>query len=146
MLKRMAAEDSEADTASTTSNMSSEFENLRLDFSSPGTPAMASVFSGSSDGTATDRSASDARSSLSGDSSSRESRGSGSSKFSFHRRSSSHGSVDRQKQKEDGLSRWLTSGTVIYKSVGLGLMDLAVGMHLIKVASDKKIGFHISGF
>jgi hypothetical protein len=128
MLKRMAAEDSDADNQSTTSLDSTELENLRLDVSS-GTPSLASVFSGSDQ---------------SGDSGATP-HSQGSSIFSFHKRSSSRGSADRQK-KEDGMARWLSQGTVIYKSVGLGLMDLTVGLHLVKLAAEKKIGVHIPGF
>lgn len=71
-------------------------------------------------------------------------------KSGFHLpfRRSSHSSSEQsdKKKREDGLSRWLRDGTVIYKSVGLGLMDLVVGNHLIKVAAEKKMGTHIDGF
>ncbi|GAO16323.1 hypothetical protein UVI_02017100 [Ustilaginoidea virens] len=49
-------------------------------------------------------------------------------------------------KKEDGLARWLRDGTVVYKSVGLGLMDLVVGMHLVKLANEKNVGTQIEGF
>jgi len=71
------------------------------------------------------------------------------SPFSFHRRSSSQGSADRQKKKkdkEDALARWLAGGNVIYKSVGLGLMDLTVGMQLVGFAREKGVGSHVDGF
>ncbi|KAK8084711.1 hypothetical protein PG997_005982 [Apiospora hydei] len=63
------------------------------------------------------------------------------------RRSSSQGS-DRSKQQNqpDHLARWLTSGNVIYKSVGLGLMDLVVGTEIIRLAQEKGIGHHIENF
>jgi len=64
----------------------------------------------------------------------------------LHRRS---GSVDRQrekKKKNDALAKWLAGGNVIYKSVGLGLMDLTVGMHLVKFAREKGVGSHVEGF
>jgi hypothetical protein len=140
MLKRMALEDSEAESVSSGS-MSSEFETLKLEMS-PGTPAMSAVFPGP-DRTDTS-STSESRSSRSRESS--EATQSSGSKFSFTKRSSSHGSIDRQRKKEDSLARWLSHGTVIYKSVGLGLMDLAVGMHLIKVAAEKGMGIHIDNF
>jgi ornithine cyclodeaminase/alanine dehydrogenase-like protein (mu-crystallin family) len=35
---------------------------------------------------------------------------------------------------------------VVYKSVGLGLMDLVVGTHLIEVAQEKNVGTRIEGF
>ncbi|KAK3945615.1 putative ornithine cyclodeaminase [Diplogelasinospora grovesii] len=70
--------------------------------------------------------------------------------------SSSHGSstttteqkkqTKKKAQKEDQLSRWLQNGNVIYKSVGLGLMDLSVGLHMIRFAKEKGVGSHIEGF
>lgn len=132
MLQRLSLEEPETDSAS--SIASSEFERLDL---TPGTPAMSSVFS--SETTSSDT--------KSGSSFSRESSSPARRKSGFlHRRSSSHSSMERRKSKEDSLCRWLRDGTVIYKSVGLGLMDLAVGMHLIKVAAEKKVGDHIDGF
>lgn len=168
MLKRMALEDSEVESVSGSSIASSEFETLKLDFL-PGTSAMSSVFGGSSSGSGSgsgsgasggEQRASDAASTTTAVS--EQSRGrklssttttttptspGSSPRIPFAKqRSSSHGSADRQRRKEDSLSRWLSNGTVIYKSVGLGLMDLAVGMHLIKVAAEKGIGNHIGGF
>ncbi|KAL6352839.1 hypothetical protein LRP88_13312 [Fusarium phalaenopsidis] len=65
----------------------------------------------------------------------------------FHFRKGSNSSLDNEKgKKEDHLVRWLRDGTVIYKSVGLGLMDLVVGMHLVEVANEKHIGTRIEGF
>ncbi|KAM5377274.1 hypothetical protein ACJZ2D_005093 [Fusarium nematophilum] len=65
----------------------------------------------------------------------------------FHfRKGSSSSSENEKRKKEDHLVRWLRDGTVIYKSVGLGLMDLVVGMHLVEVANEKGIGTHIEGF
>lgn len=65
----------------------------------------------------------------------------------FHFRKGSSSSLDNEKgKKEDHLVRWLRDGTVIYKSVGLGLMDLVVGMHLVEVANDRDIGTRIEGF
>ncbi|RSL51478.1 hypothetical protein CEP53_008422 [Fusarium sp. AF-6] len=65
----------------------------------------------------------------------------------FHFRKGSNSSLDNEKRKkEDHLVRWLRDGTVIYKSVGLGLMDLVVGMHLIEVANEMHIGTSIEGF
>jgi hypothetical protein len=67
----------------------------------------------------------------------------------FHKRSGSSSSDSDKKTKketEDGLSRWLRDGTVVYKSVGLGLMDLVVGSHIVKVARAKNVGTQIPGF
>ena len=63
-----------------------------------------------------------------------------------HRRSSSSASVDRRKKKDDHSARWLQRGNVIYKSVGLGLMDLSVGLHLIGFAHEKGVGTRVEGF
>jgi len=49
-------------------------------------------------------------------------------------------------QGELGLKKWLESGNVIYKSVGLGLMDLCVGEDLISLARDRGIGTTIDDF
>ncbi|KAI5923419.1 UbiD family decarboxylase [Camillea tinctor] len=74
------------------------------------------------------------------------------SSFFHHRRTSSshHSSSDnkkqQQQQRDDHLARWLTSGNVIYKSVGLGLMDLVVGLEVVRLARQKRVGCHIEGF
>lgn len=117
--------------------MSSDMEKLDL---TPGSSAMSSVFS--SDNTSK-------RSSSPGRSPSRSNSGHGSGFFpSLHkRRTSSQGSVDRAKQtREDHLSRWLTTGNVIYKSVGLGLMDLVIGLEVVRLAREKGVGTHIENF
>lgn len=52
-----------------------------------------------------------------------------------------------EKEKhEDHLVRWLRSGNVIYKSVGLGLMDLVVGMEVVRLARVKGIGNLVENF
>ena len=47
---------------------------------------------------------------------------------------------------EHGLKRWLEGGNVIYKSVGLGIMDLCVGEDLVSLARDRGIGATIDDF
>jgi hypothetical protein len=64
----------------------------------------------------------------------------------FRKTSSNLSDRDKEKQKDDGLSRWLRDGTVVYKSVGLGLMDLVVGTRLVEIAKLKNIGTQIEGF
>ena len=44
------------------------------------------------------------------------------------------------------MSRWLCTGNVIYKSVGMGLMDLVVGGDLVKLAKEKGVGIVVDGF
>ncbi|KAI9717171.1 MAG: hypothetical protein M1812_004919 [Candelaria pacifica] len=47
---------------------------------------------------------------------------------------------------KEGLLEWLTKGNVIYKSVGLGLMDLVVGGDLVMLARERGIGTTIENF
>ncbi|KAI9659698.1 MAG: hypothetical protein M1831_003596 [Alyxoria varia] len=57
----------------------------------------------------------------------------------------------KEKQEEEhvgdgGLFDWLTRGNVIYKSVGIGLMDVVVGMEIVKLAEERKIGTVVEDF
>ena len=49
-------------------------------------------------------------------------------------------------QGEKGLLEWLQRGQVLYKSVGLGLMDLVVGSDLVVRARERDIGTTIADF
>ncbi|KAK3624203.1 hypothetical protein LTR56_021139 [Elasticomyces elasticus] len=49
-------------------------------------------------------------------------------------------------QDNSGLMEWLTKGNVIYKSVGLGLMDVVVGNELVRMARERGIGTTIENF
>ena len=49
-------------------------------------------------------------------------------------------------REEEELGRWLHKGNVIYKSVGLGLMDLVVGQEVVRLAKVKKIGATFEDF
>jgi len=62
---------------------------------------------------------------------------------------------DKSKEKKDheskdkahkSLIEWLVKGNVIYKSVGLGLMDVVVGNDLVKLADERGIGTRIENF
>jgi ornithine cyclodeaminase/alanine dehydrogenase-like protein (mu-crystallin family) len=44
------------------------------------------------------------------------------------------------------MSRWLSKGNVIYKSVGLGLMDLCVGAQIVRLAREKGVGTTFKDF
>lgn len=44
------------------------------------------------------------------------------------------------------LSTWLQDGFVVYKSVGIGIMDLAIGQHLLRVAESRSIGLRVEDF
>lgn len=115
----------------------SEFEKLDLSSS----PSMSTVFRSSEDR------GSGSRPSSRPSSPSRSGSMTGSI---FHRRKSSHGGSgsgrERKKEKEDHMCRWLQAGNVIYKSVGLGLMDLTVGMKVIEFAKQKGVGTHVDSF
>ena len=47
---------------------------------------------------------------------------------------------------EKGLLDWLRKGNVVYKSVGLGLMDLVCAADCIRMARDKGVGTTIEDF
>ena len=47
---------------------------------------------------------------------------------------------------EQGLVDWLTRGNVLFKSVGLGLMDVVVGGDLIRLAKERDVGVTIEDF
>lgn len=49
-------------------------------------------------------------------------------------------------QGEKGLRKWLQGGNVIYKSVGIGLMDICVGEDLVALAMQRGIGTRVEGF
>jgi hypothetical protein len=133
-------EDQVSDSSSILTVPSADFDNLELNQGSG--PAMSSVY-GSSDNPK--------RSSSSNGASSRtpspDSRRKSATFPKFHRRTSSYGGASKEKKAKDNhLARWLQGGNVIYKSVGLGLMDLAVGVKMIQFAKERGIGTHIEGF
>lgn len=49
-------------------------------------------------------------------------------------------------QGEKGLRDWLMKGNVIYKSVGIGLMDICVGEDLVAFAMEKGVGTSVDGW
>jgi ornithine cyclodeaminase/alanine dehydrogenase-like protein (mu-crystallin family) len=51
-----------------------------------------------------------------------------------------------QTAKQDQMCRWLTKGNVIYKSIGVGLVDLVVGTELIKIAREEGLGVTMQNF
>ncbi|KAK1970567.1 UbiD family decarboxylase [Colletotrichum sublineola] len=137
MLRRMREEEKEAGDADADADVASiaPSELDKLDFS--GTPSIKSAFSGPNGASVSDSRSSISRDSTTGSHTSKES--------SMLHRGSSQRSHDKHK-KEDALVKWLREGTVIYKSVGLGLMDLAVGMHMVQLAREKGIGTQVEGF
>lgn len=132
MLHRLALEESDAEVASSQASISSDLDKLVVNDK---VPSMTAVFNNTPGSP---------RSSSPSGSTGSDSRKS-SSMFHFRKNSGSSSDAERKK-KEDGLSLWLRDGTVVYKSVGLGLMDLVVGVHLIQIANEKKIGTCVEGF
>ncbi|KAJ1324833.1 alanine dehydrogenase [Microdochium nivale] len=51
-----------------------------------------------------------------------------------------------KKQHDSHFVRWLHDGNVIYKSVGMGLMDLVVGQQVVSVARRNGFGTEIENF
>lgn len=133
MLRRMKMDEESASDSSSylstdsASTPTSEFDKLDLNSG----PSLSSAFRSSIDG-----------------GSRPNSRPSSPSRSIFHRsKSSQSGNSDRKKQeKENHMCRWLQAGNVIYKSVGLGLMDLTVGLKIIEFAKQKGVGTHVEGF
>ncbi|RFU31661.1 hypothetical protein B7463_g4690, partial [Scytalidium lignicola] len=69
----------------------------------------------------------------------------------FHKRTSSRGAFETERKSsqssaDDAMCRWLSNGNVIYKSVGMGLMDLVVGSDLVMIARERGIGVTIQDF
>ncbi|RJE19440.1 Proline utilization protein [Aspergillus sclerotialis] len=59
--------------------------------------------------------------------------------------------ASRQATEDDGeedkkLREWVERGNVIYKSVGLGLMDLVAGGDLVRLARERNVGTTIEDF
>jgi hypothetical protein len=131
MLHRLAIEESDGFASSQTS-LASDMDKMDV----RGRSSMSSVYGSGSNTSET----------LASPTGSVDSEGQRSNSF-FHSRKSSSSSLDKEKRKsEDHLCQWLRDGTVVYKSVGLGLMDLVVGTHLIGVANEKNVGTRIDGF
>jgi len=57
-----------------------------------------------------------------------------------------HRELEAGGEGEKGLREWLTRGNVIYKSVGLGLMDLVVGGEVVRLGRERGIGTIIPNF
>ncbi|KAF2749546.1 NAD(P)-binding protein [Sporormia fimetaria CBS 119925] len=49
-------------------------------------------------------------------------------------------------EAESGLVEWLQRGNVVYKSVGLGLMDVVVGMNVVRLADERGVGVRVEDF
>jgi phosphoribosylformylglycinamidine synthase len=49
-------------------------------------------------------------------------------------------------RKDENVQKWLEEGFVVYKSVGVGIMDIAIGKALMELAKEKGIGVHLDSF
>ncbi|CAI9628319.1 unnamed protein product [Alternaria burnsii] len=49
-------------------------------------------------------------------------------------------------RKDEGVQKWLEEGFVVYKSVGVGIMDIAIGKSLMDLAAEKRVGVHLDSF
>lgn len=54
--------------------------------------------------------------------------------------------IEKGGEGEVGLKRWLQAGNVIFKCVGLGLMDICVGEDLVMLARERGFGTTVDGF
>lgn len=63
----------------------------------------------------------------------------------FHRQHKDH-PPESDVIPDGGLKDWLARGNVVYKSVGIGLMDVVVGLELVKLAEERGIGTHVEDF
>ncbi|KAG6015688.1 hypothetical protein E4U43_004962 [Claviceps pusilla] len=138
MLHRLAVEESETDTTGTQTPTSTDVESPMDPNLHDKPSSISAVFSE----TLTPRSASPSTSSST---SSPHHARKPSFPLPFHT-AHSGSSSETLSRTEDRLARWLRDGTVVYKSVGLSLMDLVVGTHLVKIANERKIGTFIEGF
>ncbi|KAJ5929047.1 hypothetical protein N7454_006895 [Penicillium verhagenii] len=58
-----------------------------------------------------------------------------------------HATLQEDGQSEDkGLVEWVEKGNVIFKSVGLGLMDLVTGGDLVALARERNLGTTVDDF
>jgi ornithine cyclodeaminase/alanine dehydrogenase-like protein (mu-crystallin family) len=143
LLENMVPFDVHDDDSPTETDDSSRSSLDMLSSSSDGMSSLAMAFRDSAieDGSATPTSKSPSRKS----SFSLSRKGS----FSLRSRNSSARPVDRKKkqtEKEDQMCAWLSSGNVIYKSIGMGLMDLVVGADIVRIARARKIGITVDEF
>ncbi|CAN9083314.1 unnamed protein product [Alternaria alternata] len=49
-------------------------------------------------------------------------------------------------REDEGVQKWLEEGFVVYKSVGVGIMDIAIGKSLMDLAAEKGVGVHLDSF
>ncbi|KAH8880834.1 shikimate 5-dehydrogenase [Thozetella sp. PMI_491] len=51
-----------------------------------------------------------------------------------------------EQNEKDRLAGWLKSGMVVYKSVGMGIMDISISRAILKLASSRGVGERIDNF
>lgn len=70
----------------------------------------------------------------------------GEARSSKKKRGSGKSTKDEHDKEHQSLMEWLQKGNVIYKSVGLGLMDVVVGSDLVRLADERGVGTRIDNF
>jgi phosphoribosylformylglycinamidine synthase len=58
------------------------------------------------------------------------------------------GRIDGLREGKEGeeVKKWLEEGSVVYKSVGVGVMDIAIGKALMSLAGEKGVGVQLDDF
>ncbi|RWA07325.1 hypothetical protein EKO27_g7779 [Xylaria grammica] len=147
MIKRLFREEEDLSRQSTETNSLAESVD-KLDFVSQSS-AMSSVFSAGTGSGSSKRSTSQSPSRGTSDARASSPSGFRLPSFRHHKRTGSQRTTAEEKEhqkRDDHLARWLTSGNVIYKSVGLGLMDLVVGLEIIELATARGVGTRVENF
>lgn len=49
-------------------------------------------------------------------------------------------------RKVESVQNWLEEGFLVYKSVGVGIMDIAIGKALMELAAEKGVGVRLDSF
>ncbi|KAL7622504.1 hypothetical protein AAE478_008011 [Parahypoxylon ruwenzoriense] len=153
MIHKLAREEEESQASQSSTDVSSISESVdKLDLTLPGSAMSTALGPEAGNGNGSNNKRSSSRS---------PSRKGSSASLSLpfhHQHNSSQGSlnpVDQQQQqrrssstgyRDHHLARWLTVGNVIYKSVGLGLMDLVVGFEIVRLAGLRGLGSRVEGF
>ncbi|KAH8167615.1 hypothetical protein CIB48_g616 [Xylaria polymorpha] len=145
MIRRLVNEEETSSRASIETDSLSESLD-KLDFSSQSSAMSAVYGSGSDSGSIKKRSSSQSPSRARRGSDSGNGGGLRLPSFRHHKRTASARSEKETKKHDEHLARWISSGNVIYKSVGLGLMDLVVGLEVVKLAEARDAGTRVENF
>lgn len=73
-------------------------------------------------------------------------RGDGRSRSRTRSRTRSEGTGKEWPAGDRGMAQWLESGLLIFKGVGMGLMDVVVGMEIVRLAEERGVGTTVHDF